>query len=242
MRKVLLKHCDERNAKIDMLVIHCFALSVKEMINVLNEARLSSHYIIGERGGIVCCVNENKRAWHAGKSFWRGANNINSRSIGIELCSKTLGQEKYGKKQIEILIALCKKIIKKHNIPACNVVGHSDIASGRKPDPGFTFPWEYLAQNGIGIWYDIKNAKKVKTDNIAELLALIGYNTEDETSVRASAYTFCCHFAPQYVYKDENISHLIENVLPNDFSFMQEREFLQILKAVAYSYLKQLQH
>ena len=69
------------------------------------------------------------------------------------------------------------------------------------------------------------------------MLALIGYNTEDEASIKASAYAFCRHFAPQYVYRDENISHLIENVLPNDFSFMQESEFLQILKAVAYSYV-----
>ena len=238
MKYIPLEHWNNRDEKIDMLVLHCSALSVKKMINVLNEAQLSSHYIIGERGSVVCCVNEDKRAWHAGKSFWRGCENINSRSIGIELCSKTLGQEKYGKKQMEALIALCRDIIKKYNIPACNVVGHSDIAPKRKADPGKSFPWEQLAKKGIGIWYDIKNAKKVKTDNIAELLALIGYDTENEASVEASAYAFCRHFAPQYVYKDEDVLHLVENVLPNDFSFMQENEFLQTLKAVAYSYSK----
>lgn len=238
MKYIPLEHWNNRDEKIDMLVLHCSALSAKEMISVLNEAQLSSHYIIGERGGVVCCVNEDKRAWHAGKSFWRGNENINSRSIGIELSSKTLGQEKYGKKQMEALIALCRDIIKKYNIPAYNVVGHSDIAPNRKADPGKSFPWEQLAKKGIGIWYNIKNAKKVKTNNIAELLALIGYNTESEENLKASAYAFCRHFAPQYVCKDEDVLHLVENVLPNDFSFMQENEFLQTLKAVAYSYSK----
>lgn len=238
MKYIPLEHWNNRDEKIDMLVLHCSALSAKEMISVLNEAQLSSHYIIGERGGVVCCVNEDKRAWHAGKSFWRGNENINSRSIGIELCSKTLGQEKYGKKQMYALIALCRDIIKKYNIPAYNVVGHSDIAPNRKADPGKCFPWEQLAKKSIGLWYDIKNAKKVKTNNIAELLALIGYNTESEENLKASAYAFCRHFAPQYVCKDEDVLHLVENVLPNDFSFMQENKFLQTLKAVAYSYSK----
>lgn len=232
-----LPHWEDRNAKIDMLVLHCSIFSTQKMISVLDEQKLSVHYIIGARGGIIKCVDEDKRAYHAGVGAWQGCNDsINARSIGIELVSPTLGQTKYNSSQIRTLINLCKDLIKKHNIPAYNVVGHSDVAPLRKPDPGSAFPWEKLAQNGIGLWYNLANASKVKNNDVAELLAMIGYDVSNNDKIVASAYAFCRHFVPKLVHYDADVMHLVDNILPNDRSFMQNEEFLQILKAVAFEY------
>ncbi len=232
-----LSHWEDRNTKIDMLVLHCSAYSVQKMLSVLDEQKLSVHYIIGARGGIIKCVDEDKRAYHAGMGSWRGCrDSINARSIGIELVSPTLGQMKYNPSQIRSLISLCKDLIKKYNIPAYNVVGHSDVAPHRKPDPGKAFPWQNLAQSGIGLWYNLANADKVKSDDIAQLLAVIGYDVSDDDNIVTSAYAFCRHFVPKLVHYDENVMHLVDNILSNDLSFMQNDEFLQILKAVAFEY------
>lgn len=237
MRKKLLSHWSERDAKPDMLILHCSAQPAEQMVKLLDDLKLSVHYIIGERGGIIQCVEEDKSAWHAGKGFWREKNGgFNSRSIGIEISSQALGQKPYGEAQIKSIIGLCHNIIKKYNIKPYNVVGHSDIAPTRKPDPGIAFPWERLAQKGIGLWYDLKDADKVKTNDVAELLAMIGYDTSDENTLRASAYAFCRHFLPEMVAVDNDIMHLVDNVFPHDFLFEDNEKFILALKACAYKY------
>ena len=143
MKKELSEYYDERDTQIDMLVLHCSAQTGTEMLKVLNELKLSVHYILDENGELIQCVPEEKRAWHAGKGYWRGSEaSLNSRSIGIEISSPSLGQEAYSEAQINKLIPFCKKIIRKYGIPAQNVVGHSDVAPLRKPDPGVGFPWK----------------------------------------------------------------------------------------------------
>ena len=232
-----LSHWGERNTKIDMLVLHCSTYLPQKMVALLNEQKLSVHYIVGTKGGIIKCVDEDKRAYHAGVGAWRGSSDsVNARSIGIEVVSPTLGQTKYNQTQITSLIKLCSCLVKKYKIPAYNVVGHSDVAPYRKADPGRAFPWQKLAQNGIGLWYDLENADKVKSDDITELLTMIGYDISDDNKIVASAYAFCRHFAPKFVHYDANVMHLVDNILPNDFSFMQNDDFLQILKAVAFEY------
>ncbi len=236
MKKMLLSHCSSRDIKVDMLVLHCSAQPAEQMVKLLDDLKLSTHYIVGERGEIIQCVEEDKSAWHAGKSFWRGYENINSRSIGIELCSETLGQKPYSEEQIISVSSLCKTIIKKYSINPYNVVGHSDIAPSRKPDPGIAFPWKKLAKEGIGLWYDLKDANKVKTSNVAELLAMIGYDTSDENILQASVYAFCRRFLPEMVAVDNDIMHLVDNVFPKDFSFDDNEKFILALKACAYKY------
>lgn len=237
MKKELSEYYDERDTQIDMLVLHCSAQTGTEMLKVLNELKLSVHYILDENGELIQCVPEEKRAWHAGKGYWRGSEaSLNSRSIGIEISSPSLGQEAYSEAQINKLIPFCKKIIRKYGIPAQNVVGHSDVAPLRKPDPGVGFPWKRLAKEGVGLWYQLRNAAKTEINDIAKLLAEIGYDTRDERALEASAYAFCRHFLPQYVQKDADIYHLLENILPDNFNFMQEPKFVETLKAVAWSY------
>ena len=119
-------------------------------------SKVSSHYLINRRGKIFSLVQDRHVAWHAGKSCWGRYKNLNENSIGIELVNKghQFGYTSFKKKQISILINLCKKIIKKYKIKNKNIIGHSDIAPLRKIDPGEKFPWKYLAKNKIGIWHD----------------------------------------------------------------------------------------
>jgi len=238
MKTFYLPHYNERQTNIDTLVIHCSAQSSKQMLTTLDTLKLSTHYIIGPKGGIIKCVDEEKRAWHAGQSFWRNNEDINSCSIGIEMSSPLLGQYPYTPRQINTLKSLCSDIIKRYNIPSYNIVGHSDIAPTRKPDPGLAFAWQELACSGIGIWYNIKDAKKILITDIAKLLSLIGYNTKDYQTTQASAYAFCRRFLPQFVKIENDINKLIDNILPDDFSFMNEAIFIKILQAVAYAYCK----
>ena len=116
-------------------------------------AKVSAHYLIEEDGSIYQLVDEDKRAWHAGESFWRGVTDMNSASIGIELVNPghEFGYVPFPEVQIEALIELSRGILTRHLIPPQRVVGHSDVAPARKVDPGELFPWEQLAANGIGM-------------------------------------------------------------------------------------------
>lgn len=237
MKEYLLPHYDERRSGIDMLVLHAVAHEGIEAAQCLDNLKVSAHYLLTSEGETFKLADEECRAWHAGVGYWCGVDNdLNSHSIGIEICSPSLGQEPFAEAQIENLIPLCRKIIRKYNIVPQNVVGHSDIAPQRKPDPGAAFPWKRLAEEGIGLWYQTENALKMPDDNAAELLGLIGYDTRTPEAVRASAYAFCRRFAPQYVVLDADVHHLTEHVLPDDFGFMKEEKFMTTLRAVAYSY------
>jgi N-acetylmuramoyl-L-alanine amidase len=222
---------EREDAPIEMLVLHCSAHAPDEMIGVLTERKLSAHYIIGEDGQILQLVPEEKRAWHAGESFWRGKKMLNRYSIGIELSSMSMGQAAYPAAQIKALSNLCRQIMARYGIRPQNVVAHSDVAPTRKPDPGMAFPWQKLAEKGIGLWYDLTDAAKVAEDDVAVLLAQIGYDVSD---LAAASYAFCRHFAPQYVQKIGDIDTLIENVYPADFAF--PAECLPILQACAWKY------
>lgn len=225
---------DERPQNIDSLVLHCSAHQPEEMIKVLSAEKLSTHYIIGSNGQVFQLVPEEKRAWHAGVSCWRGVENLNHRSIGIELSSPSMGQDFYPAKQIESLVSLCKDILRRNPaIESQNIVAHSDVAPPRKPDPGVAFPWQKLAEKGIGLWYDLADSRKVKETNVAFLLEQIGYDT---SNLSAASYAFCRHFAPQYVTKCSDIFYFIENVYPADFTLPPDA--LPILQAVFYRYRK----
>ena len=117
-------------------------------------AQVSSHYLLDEDGTVYRLVDENLRAWHAGKSFWRGVRDLNSTSVGIEIVNPghDHGYRAFPGAQIDALIGLVGEIIARHGVTADNIVGHSDIAPGRKADPGELFPWERLAAAGIGLW------------------------------------------------------------------------------------------
>lgn len=117
-------------------------------------AEVSAHYLIDEDGTIYRLVAEDRRAWHAGRAYWRGETDINSRSIGIELVNPghEWGYRPFPRAQMTALTALAQDICSRHTIQPLRVLGHSDVAPGRKQDPGELFEWKALADAGIGIW------------------------------------------------------------------------------------------
>ena len=117
-------------------------------------SKVSSHYVVDELGGVFSLVDEQMRAWHAGKAYWRGHSNINQRSIGIEIINPghEFGYRPFPDVQMHSVIKLCQEILSRHDIPARNVIGHSDVAPTRKQDPGELFDWAWLAKEGIGLW------------------------------------------------------------------------------------------
>ncbi|MEM7330282.1 MAG: N-acetylmuramoyl-L-alanine amidase [Pseudomonadota bacterium] len=153
---------NDRKHPIDMLVFHYTGMETgQQALDRMCDAaaEVSAHYMIWEDGRIVQLVGEDKRAWHAGVSSWQGDNDLNSRSIGIEIVNGghdwplTDGRlPAYPDAQIDALIELSTGIIKRWDIPFSRIVGHSDIAPDRKDDPGEHFPWDRLAQAGIGAW------------------------------------------------------------------------------------------
>lgn len=120
------------------------------------ESEVSSHYLIDEAGGIVQMVDETARAWHAGLSSWHDDQDINSASIGIEIqnVGHSMGYPDFPKVQMAAVAALCKDLAKRHSIIGRNFLAHSDVAPGRKVDPGEKFDWAYLHAQGIGHWVE----------------------------------------------------------------------------------------
>ncbi|MDE2005700.1 MAG: N-acetylmuramoyl-L-alanine amidase [Rhodospirillales bacterium] len=144
---------------IDMLVLHYTGMRTgTEAIARLRDptAKVSAHYVVEEDGAVLAMVDEQRRAWHAGVSYWRGARGLNDRSIGIEIVNPghEWGYRDFPVLQLAATCDLCLAILSRHPIPARNVVAHSDIAPDRKQDPGERFPWAEFAANGVGLWPD----------------------------------------------------------------------------------------
>lgn len=153
---------NDRKHDVDMLVLHYTGMetgdaALERMCDPASE--VSAHYMIRENGDVVQLVGEDKRAWHAGVSQWQGDEDLNSRSIGIEIVNG--GHDvpledgilpPFPKAQIASVIELSKQIIERWNIPQTRIVAHSDIAPDRKKDPGERFPWRILSEAGIGLY------------------------------------------------------------------------------------------
>lgn len=153
---------------------------------------VSAHYLIGRDGRIIYLVDEQKRAWHAGDSYWGGNRDLNSSSIGIELDNN--GNEPFAEAQISVLIDLLRDLTARWSIPPANIIGHGDIAPGRKVDPSAYFPWHRLAAAGLGLWCEPPYAPAPAGADDAALLAGLGY---DVTRLPAAVAAFKRHWAPE---------------------------------------------
>jgi N-acetylmuramoyl-L-alanine amidase len=148
---------DARTAPPDILVLHYTGMKTgEEAIERLRdpEARVSAHYVVEEDGRIFRLVPEERRAWHAGVSFWKGERNINGVSIGIEIVNPghEFGYRPFPDAQIAAVTALVGDIRSRWQIDNGRIVGHADVAPDRKDDPGELFPWKQLAEAGHGLW------------------------------------------------------------------------------------------
>src|SRR3990167_3195005 len=151
---LLTPNFNERALPVTMVVLHYTEMKpVETALARLCDpgAEVSAHYLNREGGEVTLLVDEDKRAWHAGQSYWRGHKDVNSASIGIELDhpGHALGYRGFAEAQIDALIPLLHRILHRYDIPRANVVGHSDVAPARKSDPGELFPWDRLAEYGL---------------------------------------------------------------------------------------------
>jgi N-acetylmuramoyl-L-alanine amidase len=148
---------DERSGPVDMLIVHYTGMKTAQAaLDRLRDpaAAVSSHYVVDEDGTVFRLVAEDRRAWHAGVSYWREHSALNGRSIGVEIVNPghEWGYRDFPVLQLAAVCDLCLGVLARHAIPARNVVGHSDVAPDRKDDPGERFGWRALAENGIGLW------------------------------------------------------------------------------------------
>ncbi|NFV81441.1 N-acetylmuramoyl-L-alanine amidase [Magnetospirillum aberrantis] len=195
-------HDIRRIAGVDMLVLHYTGMrSGPEALDRLldPDAQVSAHYLVDEDGTIHHLVPESRRAWHAGKSCWRGETDVNSRSIGVEIVNPghEFGYRPFPEVQIQAVIRLCLGIVSRHSITARNVVGHSDVAPTRKQDPGELFPWAQLKGYGLGLWPFTGDERAVpEPEAVPGLLAAYGYDVSDPAAAIAA---FQRHFRPERI-------------------------------------------
>jgi len=179
--------------RAELIVLHHTGLpDVDTARRVLSEggsSRVSAHYLIAADGRIIQLVDDGARAWHAGQSHWGSITDVNSASIGIELDND--GTKPFAPAQINALLSLLGDLTTRLGIPKEAVVGHGDIAPGRKDDPNRYFPWALLAQRGFGLWYDTPLIPAPPNFDTIAALALIGY---DVSRPRAAIVAFHRHY------------------------------------------------
>jgi len=178
---------NDRKLPVSILVMHYTGMAdgasaIRRLTSP--DSGVSSHYVVNEDGTVLRLVDERKRAWHAGASYWRGITDVNSASIGIEIVNPghEFGYRPFPGDQIAAVVCLTHEIRKRHDIPPANVVGHSDVAPARKQDPGELFPWEKLAGLGHAMPWPENATTDPGWPDSAFLVALerFGYDIEDK--------------------------------------------------------------
>lgn len=193
---------DEREGEINYLILHYTGMENAQVaLDRLCEpdSKVSAHYTVDEDGSIYAHVPEEKRAWHAGSSFWNGAQGLNNASIGIEIVNPghEFGYRSFPAQQIESVIKLSQEIIKRYGLDLKNVLGHSDIAPARKQDPGELFPWKQLAENGVGVWPDPSDEDAVKAASLIVQSALHDLGYDPRCKFADKLLAFQRHFVPE---------------------------------------------
>lgn len=205
---------DQRTAPPDMIVLHYTGMKTgAEALERLCDpaAKVSAHYLVEEDGRVFRLVPEERRAWHAGVSFWRGDTDINRRSVGIEIVNPghAWGYRAFADAQIDAVIDLIGAVRGRWTVPDCAILGHSDVAPDRKTDPGELFPWARLHAEGHGLWAEPDPAPgdpvSEGEDGLAAMviqgaLRRIGYdapaNGRFDAATRIALTAFQRHWAP----------------------------------------------
>lgn len=178
----------------NFVVIHHTAQnSCEQTLNTftLPRTQVSAHYVICKDGTVHHMLNDLLRAHHAGVSKWGNNTDLNSSSVGIEIDNN--GIDSFTNQQMTSLLTLLGRLKRAYNIPVANFIGHADIAPGRKVDPNRTFPWQRLAEQGYGYWYDTTGVQVPVGFNPIQALRIIGYTIQKPESAIAS---FKLHFVP----------------------------------------------
>lgn len=209
-----------KDAPIDILLMHYTgmesgAAAVQRLCDP--EARVSAHYTVDEDGTIYQHLPEEMRAFHAGVSYWAGATDINSRSIGIEIVNPghEFGYRSFPKEQIAAVIALSLDIFTRYSIPPERVIGHSDVAPARKQDPGELFPWRDLAKAGVGLWPDTRTRTLHGTFEAGLRRYGYGIRPDADVSLELATIAFQRHFRPARLdgVADAECEHILAGLL-----------------------------
>jgi N-acetylmuramoyl-L-alanine amidase len=178
---------DERQLPVSMIVLHYTGMPDADgALNRLRspDAKVSAHYLVKEDGEVIQMVDEEKRAWHSGRSYWRGITDVNSASVGIEIVNPghEFGYRPFPDEQIASVIPLVADIKERHGIGRGNIVGHSDVAPARKEDPGELFPWWELAKRRLALPSPSRDLMDPYWTDAGFLLALerFGYDVTDQ--------------------------------------------------------------
>ena len=194
---------NERKLPVSMIVLHYTGMTSGEAaLERLRDplAEVSAHYLVEEDGRIFRLVEEEKRAWHAGRAHWRGIKDVNSASVGIEIVNPghEFGYRNFPDAQMSSLIPLVAEIKERHGITRGNVVGHSDVAPARKQDPGELFNWHALARLRLALPRPTRNLVDPGWPDAGFLMALerFGYDVEDRV---AAVMAFQRRFRPEMI-------------------------------------------
>jgi N-acetylmuramoyl-L-alanine amidase len=194
---------DERSLPVTMIVLHYTGMvNAESAIERLRDpdAKVSCHYLVAEDGTVLRMVGEDRRAWHAGASHWRGVTDVNSASVGIEIVNPghEHGYRPFPDEQTASVIRLVAEIKDRHAITRGNVVGHSDIAPTRRRDPGELFPWGELARRRLALPRPTKTLMDPHWTGGGFLLALerFGYDVSDPM---AAVMAFQRRFRPEMI-------------------------------------------
>jgi N-acetylmuramoyl-L-alanine amidase len=195
---------DERKLPVSMVVLHYTEMQGHEAALARlrdPDAKVSAHYLISEAGEVIRLVDEDKRAWHAGASFWRGHRDVNSASIGIELDhpGHANGYREFSEAQFTSLVPLLARIVSEHDVPRANVVGHSCVAPARKLDPGELFPWERLAEYNLCLPRPKKLERGDPFDNDAAFYLALERFGYDITDGRKAVEAFQRRWRPEKI-------------------------------------------
>ncbi len=180
-------------ARPSLVVLHytamqCAPSAVSWLCNP--ESQVSAHYLISETGDVFQMVAEDQRAWHAGAGQWGAICDVNSHSIGIELANP--GDCPFPLHQMMALERLLAGIMQRWDIAAHRVIGHSDMAPGRKIDPGRRFDWQALARSGLSVWpgCDLEHGPAGAADEqqFLRLIARFGYTAEPEPATLLASF------------------------------------------------------
>lgn len=194
---------DERQLPVSMIVLHYTGMPDAEgALNRLRspEAKVSAHYLIDEAGKVFQLVDEEKRAWHSGRSYWRGITDVNSASVGIEIVNPghEFGYRPFPDEQMASVIPLVADIKERHGIGRGNVVGHSDVAPARKEDPGELFPWWELAKRRLALPSPSRDLMDPYWTDAGFLLALERFGYE-VTDTQKAVIAFQRRFRPDLI-------------------------------------------
>lgn len=185
-------------ARVELLVLHYTGMpTAADALNRLTDpqSNVSAHYTVDEDGTVYVHVPEDRRAWHAGVSSWKGRGDVNSRSVGVEIVNPghEFGYRPFPRVQMEAVAELCRGILDRHKLPPSAVVAHSDVAPARKQDPGELFDWPWLAERGIGAWPSPTDLQPAKVGEVERLLGIVGYDPACPQALNA----FLRHYHPK---------------------------------------------